>query len=1220
MLFYRFNTVLVIPLSRLACLAVKKQIGSWVFKVDLTKFNYSLSMRPMTTLNMSVKSWLPIIATTVIFYMAGMLTLPLSLPPSYATAIWPPAGIGLAAVLLWGNRVLPGIFVAELLIHYEVYDISALLASSPESAIYFLSPLNSVLRAWLGSTLVRKLAGFPNDLISTPLIILFFMLAGPVATFLPAVLSVYSLFLTGVIIKQDLVSSFLTWWLGDCAGIAVFTPLFFVVFNRRHRIWRQRLFSLGLPLVGIFILISAGYLFAQQKETERLHKLIDRRSAIIRDDLQHALQQHRMVLHLVKGLIDLPGSISEDNFQAFSRSILNQQTDIARLEWLEASGNKNDLSFISKYRADNKETTEFKSVAEIANGLAIGTRELIVTGKHEFMVCLPVFHTDTRLKGLVVGVINIKNFVGKAMDWKNYPHVVVKLFDGTSSAAITIFQSNDNRALHDPLNLTAFTTVNLAEHQWFLEIAPDQEFLSDHYSWSVWQWLAGGMVLASFMSIGLLVLTGHTEKVRSEVDKRTEELNQSNIKLAASEQQFRKLVQTQSAIVWRADPESFRFLFVSDEAESILGYPIDKWLNEADFWRQHIHEDDREAATAYCAEEIRNLRNYDFEYRMIAADGRCVWLRDVVHLIIHGDRVTEKVGFMIDITDQKKAEEQLRLAATTFESLQGIMITDKNARILRVNRAFTEITGYSAEQVEGQSANILKSGYHDQAFYDEFWRQLQTFGKFEGEIWNRRKNGEIYPEWQTVTAVKNDANEVSHYISVFSDITEQKEAANKIHKMAFYDSLTGLPNRRLLLNRFEHALAVARRHRRYGAVIFLDLDHFKLLNDSLGHQAGDELLIQVAARLSSVLRKEDTPARLGGDEFVILLHPDLDSLTVAADHAIAAAEKIRAALNQAFFLKDYQHQISTSIGIALFPDNHESTDIILQQADTAMYRSKASGRNTISFYHPSMQEVADLRINMENDLRFAIKQTQFSLYYQPLVDSEGVVLSAEALIRWRHPSKGTLLPIDFISIAEESSLILAIGQWVLVEACCQIKAWQATGVNLPHISINVSSRQFRQPDFVEQVRHALTSNGIAPYLLGIELTEGVMIDNINDTIAKMRALKALGVSIAMDDFGTGYSSLSYLKKLPIDILKIDRSFVRDILTDLSDAVIVETILGMAKHLGLHVIAEGVETAEQFNLLRQHECKSFQGHYFSPPLPAIQFAEKYYSLWRRSISL
>jgi diguanylate cyclase (GGDEF)-like protein len=400
----------------------------------------------------------------------------------------------------------------------------------------------------------------------------------------------------------------------------------------------------------------------------------------------------------------------------------------------------------------------------------------------------------------------------------------------------------------------------------------------------------------------------------------------------------------------------------------------------------------------------------------------------------------------------------------------------------------------------------------------------------------------------------------------------------------------------------------------------LDLDHFKLLNDTQGHLAGDQLLVQVANRLVSVLREEDTPARLGGDEFVVLLHANSKSLNTVADQAWIVAEKIKEKLNEPFMLNQYQHQLSTSIGITLFPDRHESPEVILQQADTAMYRSKASGRNAISFFHSSMQEAADLRLNLEQDLRAAIDNDRFILCYQPQVDVEGVVISTEALIRWEHLDKGILFPVDFIPVAEESSLILAIGRWVLLEACNQIKAWQDAGVNLPHVSVNVSSRQFRQPDFVGQVKHAIDSSGIAAHLLGLELTESVMIVDINDTIAKMQALKALGISIAVDDFGTGYSSLVYLKQLPIDALKIDQGFVRDILTDASDADIVETIISIARHLNLYAVAEGVETAEQLAFLKQQGCPAFQGYYFSHPLPAAQYAQKFFNAFFKASDL
>jgi len=1178
-------------------------------------------MRLMTLQNSTIQSWLPVFVTAVLFYFAGKLTLSLSLPPSYATAIWPPAGIGLAAILLWGNRVLPGIFLAELLIHFELYNMSTSLESPLEWLVFFLNPINSVIRAWLGCVLVKKYAGYPNALISIRLIILFFLLAGPVATFLPAILSVYGLILTGIIIEQDLVFSFLTWWIGDCTGILVFTPLFFIIFDRSHRIWRQRLLTLGLPLCVMFVITAVSYLLAQQYEVGRLRKIISNESHVIRNGFQDEFQHHITALNQYRGLASSPKLITETDFRLFSLLTLNQHADISNLVWLEARKNNAGYNYISQYVATNKGNTpaDINSIADIANKLDFDSGFVTVTNKTQFIIFMPVVETGEKscqcMKGLVAEVLNIKKFIETALYKKNIEHLVIKISEAKSDGQQqSIFQSNNLQKLLDPLTLVNHDVITLGNQKWLLEIAPDKKFLGEYYSWTVWQLLAGGMFLTGFMSIGLLVLTGQNESTRAEVDKRTEELKLSHNKLLASEQQFRKLVQTQSAIVWRADPVTCRFLFVSDEAESLLGYPVEQWIIEADFWPQHIHEDDREAALAYCAVETRSHRNHDFEYRMITADGRSIWLRDYVHLTIDNGEVTEMSGFIIDITKQKQAEEQLRLAATTFESQQGIMITDKNFKILQVNKAFTKITGYSQEKVLGKNPKILSSGHHDKAYFQDFWKQLATNGCFEGELLNRRENGEIYPEWQTITAVKNDKGEVSHYVSVFSDITEKKDAEDKIHAMAFYDPLTKLPNRRLLLNRFDQELATAKRHKQFGALIFLDLDHFKLLNDSQGHLVGDELLIQVASRLLSVLREEDTPARLGGDEFVVLLHANSESLSTVADQAWIVAEKIKEKLNKPFMLNQYQHQISTSVGITLFPDNHKSPEVILQQADTAMYRSKASGRNAISFFHPSMQEAADLRLNLEQDLRAAIDNGRFILCYQPQVDSGGAVISAEALIRWEHLDKGILLPVDFIPIAEESSLILDIGRWVLLEACNQIKAWQDAGFNPPQISVNVSSRQFRQQDFVDQIKHAIDSSGIAPHLLGIELTESVMIVDINDTIAKMQALKALCISIAVDDFGTGYSSLMYLKQLPIDALKIDQGFVKDILTDASDAVIVETIISMALHLNLNVVAEGVETAEQFALLKQQGCPAFQGYYFSHPLPAAEYAEKYLNLY------
>jgi diguanylate cyclase (GGDEF)-like protein/PAS domain S-box-containing protein len=1174
--------------------------------------------------NIWLKNWRTIALAGFLFYVAGRLTFPLAWPHSYAAAVWPSAGIGLGAVLLWGYAVLPAIYLADVLLHYEMFRT----ADTPFKAlIFFLSPLSSVIRAWLGCVLVKRFADFPNELVSLRSILLFFFLAGPVAAFIPTVFSTATLFLAEVITEQDIGFTFLTGWLGDCSGIAVFTPLFFIIFNKSHRIWRQRLFSLGVPLTVMFLVVAMGYLYAQSKELERLHKLIGNQTESVRNGLQDEFQIKLSSLDRFKDMI----ALNMTSFRISALADLKQHPDMIHVEWLKAIKVNEGYRFVRQFSesTENSPPGSFNSIPALANTLNI--KQDVITrlmDKQHYLIVVPSYETGPNtcecIKGAVVGIFDMKESLRSAMRRGNYKHIAVKLTDVVNKPKFeSVFGLNDNEEIADPFSLTQLETISFGNQRWFLQVTPNKKFLPEYYSLSSWQLLVGGMFLTGFMSIGLLVLTGHTEFVITQVDKRTLELKRSNLKLAARERQFRKLVQTQSAIVWRADPVTFKFLFVSAEAVSILGYPIKQWLEESDFWQKHLHEDDKKTVLTVCSQGITGKKNhsYDMEYRMIAADGHIVWLRDIATLVVEAGVITELYGFMIDITRQKHSEEQLRLAANTFETQQGIMITDKDANILRVNNAFTQITGFSAQQVIGGNPRLLKSGRHDQAFFQNYWEQLLSNDKFEGEIWNRRKNGEIYPEWQTVTAVKNDVGEVSHYVSVFSDITEKKDAEDKIHNMAFYDPLTNLPNRRLLLDRFDQDIAIARRHKQFGAVLFLDLDHFKILNDSQGHLVGDELLIQVAERLSSVLREEDTPARLGGDEFVVLLHANSETLAAAADHAMIVAEKIREQVNAPFILNQYQHQIGTSIGIALFPDSQENPEAVLQQADTAMYRSKSSGRNTINFFQPSMQVAADLRLNLEHDLRGAIDQGRFILCYHPQMDVEGNILGAEALIRWEDKIKGRLSPADFIPVAEESNLILTIGKWVLLEACGQIKMWEDAGFDaLPNVSINVSSRQFRQQDFVSQVKHAIDSTGIAPYRLGIELTESIMIVDIEDTVNKMKALKALGVTIAVDDFGTGYSSLVYLKQLPLDVLKIDRGFVRDILSDSNDAVIVETIISMAKHLNIQVIAEGVETAEQLAFLKQKGCSIFQGYYFDQPLTAANFAETYLKKSQAAVNL
>jgi diguanylate cyclase (GGDEF)-like protein/PAS domain S-box-containing protein len=558
--------------------------------------------------------------------------------------------------------------------------------------------------------------------------------------------------------------------------------------------------------------------------------------------------------------------------------------------------------------------------------------------------------------------------------------------------------------------------------------------------------------------------------------------------------------------------------------------------------------------------------------------------------------------------DKFKAEEQLRLVSLAFEMQEAIMITDANANILRVNRAFEKITGYSEQEVIGKNPSILSSGLHDHAFYAKLWSDLLNHGIWKGEMWDRGKNGEIYSKLATISAVRNDKNETVQYIAAFTDNTAHKKAENEIYRLAFYDALTGLPNRRLLLDRLSVALSASARNQQYGALIFLDLDNFKTLNDTLGHYYGDVLLVEVARRLKMSVREMDTVARLGGDEFVVLLE-DLDADLQEASRKVAQiAEKLRIKIATPYQLNENTRHSSPSIGVCMFYGNQVSVDDLLKYADMAMYQAKNAGRNRVRFFDPHMQQVVETRALMEADLRSAITDKQLSLFYQVQLDQTMQPVGAEALLRWQHPTRGFVSPVDFIQIAEESSLILEIGDWVLETACRELARWsQHEKTRHLVLAINISAQQFMQTDFVEHVAEAVKAHQINPACLKLELTESVALGGLDVVVTKMLALKhGIGVTLSLDDFGTGYSSLSYLKKLPFNQIKIDRSFVRDMLTDASDAMMVKNIIDMTHNFGMQVIAEGVETEQQLALLREYGCLSYQGYLFSKPLPVEEF--------------
>ena len=548
-----------------------------------------------------------------------------------------------------------------------------------------------------------------------------------------------------------------------------------------------------------------------------------------------------------------------------------------------------------------------------------------------------------------------------------------------------------------------------------------------------------------------------------------------------------------------------------------------------------------------------------------------------------------------------RSNAELRQAATVFENTQeGIMICDAAQRVTAVNAAFIRITGYASNESVGRTPQMLRSDRHDADFHAALAQALEVDGHWQGEIWNRRKNGEEFPGWASINAIRNESGGISHYAEVFSDITALKESAARLHQLAHHDPLTGLPNRLLLDARTEHALTRAARHGHQVAVMFIDLDRFKNVNDTLGHPAGDLLLQQVARRISGCVREQDTVSRLGGDEFTVLLE-DVDEPGAVG----TVARKILGVLSEKIDLFGHGVYISGSIGISLYPDDGTDATTLFKHADSALYRAKEQGRDNYQFYTVELTTQAEVRLEIENDLREALIAQQFELYYQPQVDlRSGRINGMEALLRWHHPHRGLILPADFIPLAEETGIIVPLGAWVLATACTQARSWLDSGIEMVPISVNLSPRQFRQPDLVGMITQTLAASGLPASYLELEITEGLAMYNVEESIDVLHHLKELGVQIAIDDFGTGYSSLSYLKRFPIDRIKIDLSFVQNITTNPDDAAISEAIITMSHSLSRKVIAEGVETAAQREFLAARRCDEMQGYHYSRPASAL----------------
>lgn len=1198
---------------------------------------------------------------SVSYFLLGAVGLELAIAPGYASAVFPAAGVAFGAVLCSGYRMLPGVGFGSLALNLWVAGRHGSLGLNGVSVAALIGS-GAVLQAWAAAALVKHfLKNAWHALDTDQHILSLLLLAGPVSCLVSASVANLALAGFGVISHGELLFNWWNWWIGDSIGTLLFGPMAMIVLQRQNRLRQARIKLVALPALTITVGIVAAFIYVSNTETNRIKQEISAYGSALNNQLLAKLLAYGDLVESVSNLVYAYPQLTFADFDRFTRLSFAEHPDLQALSWNPVVSYRDKADFETAMRKELRlpeiRITERDASGKLVpasaresyvavrfitpldkNRLALGydiasdplrlaaineavrrneltasapLRLVQESGVSSGVLLLhPVYGEDSQSaasptgrktpSGFAVGVFRIADMLQHQLETMLPLGLAFRLEDSGAPA--------DNQLLYrygasTDATLSRFTwtgAIPFNGRTWSASVYPTREYMAANRSLLAWTVLAAGLVLVSLLQALLLAITGRNAAIERQVDRQTKQLrseSEKNIALLHNASDGIHILNAEGNVIEASN--SFCDM-LGYSREEVIGMNVCHW--DAGFANAG------ELFAAFRKQFERPVR-YQFETVHRRKDGS-VFQVEVSGYPLELDGKPVLFNSSRDITARKQAEAELRVAAVAFESQEGMVVTDANGEILRVNRAFSAITGYCDTEVIGKNSRLLKSGRQGQAFYEAMWATIGETGSWSGEIWNRRKSGEVYPELLTITAVKDGAGNLTHYVATHTDITNSKAAAEKIERLAFYDPLTSLANRRLLLDRLKQALVASARSGLGGALLFLDLDNFKILNDTLGHDVGDLLLLQVADRLKLCVREGDTVARLGGDEFVVML----ENLSPAGVEAAACAEqvanKVLQTLNQPYRLGNHQHRSTPSIGISLFNQatQPQLAEDLLKQADIAMYQAKKTSRNTLCFFDPMLQIAIEKRAALERALSHAVLAGQLELYYQIQVLASGAPLGAEALIRWRHPEQGLLLPPQFIPIAEESDLILEVGRWVIETACAHLAAWQShPRTRELTLSINVSPRQFRQRDFIDQVRSALQLHDIRrPDLLKLELTESMLLDDTNSVVPTMAALKQLGIQISLDDFGTGYSCLRYLKSLPIDQLKIDQSFVREIVADANDRAIVRTVLAMASSLELDTIAEGVETDEQFEMLLSKNCRCFQGYLFGKPVPFHRF--------------
>ena len=1121
--------------------------------------------------------------------------------PSHVIFVWPAVGIGIVAALVWGYKVLPALYLAQLSILFFLYNGNIYSFEGFITTHAYI--LTGLFRSYFGAFLIKYFIGYPNSLTSYKSILKLFLIIAPLITFISSLAFNFVKYFVGALSPKFFYLDFFSFWTGDFLGFIIFVPFTMIFISQPKSIWRPRLLTVGLPMIFIFLSVVFIYNKTLDNENTRFYENIKIKS----DMLAAKINQHYFWIERFKGYATnhLENKLNDRN--KLSTYLNNKYKLLDALVWVD-SNNINQIS-----SSDNlKEAKYIKLKNYNFNQLNTTTltdenlsETLYIKELGEFVTIISLRKENTLKK--VFMIYNLSHYLRQLVKTYNLHDINIALNLGHNREVVNLISLPTLL----PRNLIiAKSRLSINNENWIISLTPTTDYFRNYQS-NLNLVAILGFVFTGLIGAMLLVITGRILLTDIHVKERTLELDFKANEFRDQKKQYQTLIEQHPVILWRQEIDNQKMAYISDKVEALFGYEMDKWINVKNFWVNHIHPDDQQRVKQIIKNSLVDNSPFELEYKFIKADSSIIWVKDVVNIIHNNQHQIQLVGLMIDVTETQIAKEGQSISESKYRTLfkhavDPLIIinlddhtfkdsNDKAISLLGIKNIndYMTLASYSpTHQPDGSNSKkrLLK-------IYNKV-KQNNSFN-FEWNMINH-ENQEITCRIELIKLPEKNSNII---LANINDITEIKLHERKINQLAYYDNLTKLPNREYFYSKFEYFHGLAVEKEMYGTIIYLDLDRFKLLNDSLGHQAGDELLKMVAQRVRKVSKKNDFCARLGGDEFVILTKKFKKTIESTLETSLVKSELILEALNEPYQLGDYEHFITPSIGISVFPSADTTTDQIIHQADIAMYASKEKGKNTITIYQAKMIKLVSERLKIEKAIRQAFDKGEFQLHYQPQMNIKNEIISAEALLRWNKSESLHINTEDLIDTIEQIGLTHELGYWVFDQACSQLEKWRNQGHSIKSIAVNVSAKQFHQNLFADQIKSIIESYNIKPSQMILELTEAVIIEDLSNLVDKLNELKEYGVRISLDDFGTGYSSLAYLKDLPIDQLKIDKLFIQDLTSDRDSLAIVKTIINLAESMQIDLIAEGIETKEQFKVLKQLGCQSFQGFYFSKPAPA-----------------